>query len=82
MPSHVTKILVLCASALYLFRLLFESARMKPAASAVFHVEGNKICGWYDWMLGFVQLLMFYFHFAEFYRLFSAKDACDICVGV
>lgn len=41
-----------------------------------------KVCGWYDWMLGFVQLLMFCFHFAEFYTLFSAKDACDICVGV
>lgn len=82
LPNHVTKILVLCASSWYLFRLLFKSARMKPAASAVLHVECNKICGWYDWMLAFMQLLMFCFNFAEFYTLFSAKEACNICVDV
>lgn len=65
------QILVLCASALYLFRL-FKSARMKPAASAVLHVGCNKICSWYGWMLAFGQL-MFCFHLVEFYTLFSAK---------
>lgn len=55
---------------------------MKPAASAVLHVECNKICGWYDWMLASMQLLMFCFNFAEFYTLFSAKEACNICLDV
>lgn len=82
LPNHVTKILVLCASALYLFTLLFESARMKPAASAVLHVECYKICGWYDWIQTFVPLLMFCFRFVEFYTLFSEKEACNVCVGV
>lgn len=41
-----------------------------------------KICGWYDWMLAFVQLLMFCVHFVEFYTLFSEKGSCHILVGV
>lgn len=73
MPNHATKILVLCESALYLFRLLFKSARMKPAACAVLHVECNKIRGWYDWIMAFVQLLMFCFHFIESYTLSQRK---------
>lgn len=46
---------------------------MKPAACAVLHVECNKICGWYDWIMAFVQLLMFCFHFIESYTLSQRK---------
>lgn len=73
MPNHLTKILVLCASALCLFGLLLESARMKPAASAFFHGECNKACGLFDYIMAFVYMLMFCHLFFELYTLSQRK---------